>query len=88
MVSRSLHHTKTLFSTADYSQYKQKNRFDVTSKKMDILQQRSQRIFKEIDAKIVANEDLLKEKLAEYLTSEEAITIISNFSSEEVTRVS
>lgn len=87
MVSRSLHHTKTLFSTADYSEFEAKNRFHVTNKKMDILQQRSQRIFSEINMKIQANEDQLKAKLTAYLSSREAIEIITTFSNSEVEAV-
>lgn len=84
MVSRSLHHTKTLFSTADYSEFEQKNRFDITNRKMDILQQRSQRIFDDINMQINENEVALKRKLTEYMTSQDARTIMSTFSQDEM----
>ncbi|XP_029642150.1 uncharacterized protein LOC115216741 [Octopus sinensis] len=84
MVSRSLHHCKTLFSGADFSEYQQKQKFRETERKLNILEANSKDIFQELRKNIDDKEEELNENLSEYLKSEMVWAEISSFTESEL----
>ncbi|XP_014781710.1 uncharacterized protein LOC106877344 [Octopus bimaculoides] len=84
MVSRSLHHYKTLFSGADFSEYQLKQKFRETERKLNILEANSKEIFQELRKNIDDKEAELNENLSEYLQSEMIWAEITNLTESEM----
>lgn len=88
MVSRCLHHCKTLFSGADFSEYQQKQKFQETEKKLSTLEKHSKEIFQELRRSIDAKEKELDQSLSNYLQSDSIRDEIYNFTDTEMQFVS